>query len=606
VGDDPYFDPPLPPDITPDPTDGPIPDPIIPPDTVLPGGGDPAPGGPAPGGELDEFGNPVGTEYIDNAGTTVEDLYPEDPGTVDPEAGTVVDPTEAVVTQADLDEGNVAVGPGAEADTGILGEGQGVEAATTDLTPEQQVDAELARILGEDSPLLAQARAQAAMQMNARGLQNTSMAAGEAQRAMVEAAMPMAQQNAQQAFEREMANTENIQEAGMFTADQMNDLRALEAQLGTDVSMFNVEQLNEALRLQAELRSAMEQGNAEAMNDAALQLAELTRDAQEQQADLDYQASAEAAAARNAMNETIMNNIAALNEQYLQNLGQADLAIINKTYELLIAQNTTAAGIYNHMLDAMAAIMSDPKISPSEAAQKIATLQNTLEASMRMLQELNNTGIDNPTFRDQPGPEQYERGTPEHMELHPDQYDEDGNWLPRGERDEDNDGIPNSEDEDYNPGPGNPGPGGPNTGCFEVGTCFRMADGSLKKVEEIKPGDIMEEGGRVAQTIIGDGQQEDWFDVDGVHVTGSHGIKKGDEWMRVVDAGYDEIDKRELYYTVMNENHRMIAKTGQKFTDFQEVSYVETGWDDFVLLKLNGNVDDETMLTAIKGMKKAA
>jgi hypothetical protein len=379
----------LPPNITPDPTDGPIPDPI---DDPLDLGDDVVPGEGTNTG-LDEYGNPIGTEYIDNAGTTVEDLYPEDPGTVDPEAGTVVDPTGADVTEADLGEGNVGIGPGAEADTGILGEGQGVDAATTDLTPEQQVDAELARILGEDSPLLAQARAQAAMQMNARGLQNTSMAAGEAQRAMVEAAMPMAQQNAQQAFEREMANTENIQEAGMFTADQMNDLRALEAQLGTDVSMFNVEQLNEALRLQAELRSAMEQGNAEAMNDAALQLAELTRDAQEQQADLDYQASAEAAAARNAMNETIMNNIAALNEQYLQNLGQADLAIINKTYELLIAQNTTAAGIYNHMLDAMASIMSDPKISPSEAAIKIATLQRTLEASMRMLQALNSSGV---------------------------------------------------------------------------------------------------------------------------------------------------------------------------------------------------------------------
>ena len=199
----------------------------------------------------------------------------------------------------------------------------------------------------------------------------------------------------------------------MFTADQLNDLAALEAQLGTDVSMFNVEQLNEAMRLQAELRSAMEQGNAEAMNEAALQLAELTRDAQEQQSDLDYQASAEAAAARNAMNETILNNIAALNEQYLTNMGAADLAIINQTYETLRNQSTVASQLYNSMLDGMAEIMADPKISPSEAAAKIRQMQMTLEASMRMLQELFNADLGGDFGGGTPDPVYEDEGVPE-------------------------------------------------------------------------------------------------------------------------------------------------------------------------------------------------
>lgn len=73
-------------------------------------------------------------------------------------------------------------------------------------TDQQIVDAELARILGEDSPLLAQARQEAMRIANARGLQNSSIAAGMAQNNMVAAAMPMAQQNAAQAQERAIRN----------------------------------------------------------------------------------------------------------------------------------------------------------------------------------------------------------------------------------------------------------------------------------------------------------------------------------------------------------------------------------------------------------------
>lgn len=139
------------------------------------------------------------------------------------------------------------------------------------------------------------------------------------------------------------------------------------------------------------------------------------------------------------------------------------------------------------------------------------------------------------------------------------------------------------------------GGGGGGGGCFEIGTQFRMADGSLKEVQNIMPGDIMEEGGKVYQAIVGDGSVEDWYNVDGVLVTGTHTIYNDGAWMHVANAGYDRVPAIDKYYVVANQNHKMVAENGQLFTDFQEVDYMSTGWDDWVIKKLNGETNDETM-----------
>jgi len=142
-------------------------------------------------------------------------------------------------------------------------------------------------------------------------------------------------------------------------------------------------------------------------------------------------------------------------------------------------------------------------------------------------------------------------------------------------------------------GTGGTGGGGGGPACFELGTCFRMADGSLKKIEDIKPRDEMELGGNVYVTRVGDASEETWYDVDGVHVTGSHGMYKDDEWIRVRDAGYEEIDHIDTFYTLNNDNHRMVAENGQVFLDYDEIDMdlEESGWEDYIIEKLNGRVE---------------
>ena len=474
--------------------------------------------------------------------STVQELYPEAPEGQEFEEITVADPTGASVTEADMGVTEIGVTE-AESGAGDVIEGAvgevtdlAGEAQQTDLTAEQQVDAELARILGQDSPLLQQARAEAARMANARGLMNSSMAAGMTYGEMVKAAMPMAQQNAQQAFEREMENTRLRQESGQFTAEQLTQLRALEAELGQELSIFNADQLNEAERIAAELRTAIEQGNQQAYNEAALQLAELQRDAQAQQAEIDYASAEREFLETQAYNEQIIDAVTTLNEQYMIGEQQIDIENVRGTYQQIISTNETAATMFDGYMSAIGSILDNPDMSSAQAAEAIRYLVDGLEGSLRMISEIN--GLD---FGDLAG------------------------------------AIPGSD---------TGGGGGPT--CFKAGTCFRMADGTVKKIEDIKAKDEMAVGGRVKFAISGDGTQEEWFDANGITVSGSHAIKKDGVWMRVRDAGFEQVDTIDTFYTVINEHHRMIAENGQIFTDYDEIDLEDSGWEDFVIDKLNG------------------
>jgi len=149
------------------------------------------------------------------------------------------------------------------------------------------------------------------------------------------------------------------------------------------------------------------------------------------------------------------------------------------------------------------------------------------------------------------------------------------------------------------------GGGGGGGGCFVTGTLMIMEDGSLKEVQDIVPGDVMAEGGKVYQQQIGDASEETWFDVDGVIVTGTHTICKDGVWMHVHDAGYPAADcDEQTYYVVSNYYHKMVTANGHVFTDYSEVEYQSSGWDDWVLLKLNGKADNETMRKAIESTQR--
>ena len=111
-------------------------------------------------------------------------------------------------------------------------------------------------------------------------------------------------------------------------------------------------------------------------------------------------------------------------------------------------------------------------------------------------------------------------------------------------------------------------------GCFAKGTLFKMADGTFKAIEDIKVGDIMFTGGRVLSIIIGDGNLQEWYLYKNVKVTGYHPVLDSDGiWRRVKDSKQSiKTFNDEFFYTLINENNRMISDKNITFTDYLEVS----------------------------------
>lgn len=524
----------------------PTPEPIPAPTESITGEPEPViqvPPSPAPG--TFTAAAPVATEPGEIAGEpivrgdpespTLGSLYPVQPGTEAAQAAPAVTATEAGVTEAEAAQAGAYGATAEQAAAGV------VEGGPTEMSAAQQ----LADITAQDSPLMARARQQGLQTAARRGLLNSTISAQAAMGQMVDKALPLAQQDAATALQ-----------LAQSAADRETQVSALNAQLGTDVSKFNAAQLNEAERLNAQMQTAISQGNAEAYNRAQMQLADLQTRADLTHADQQFRASSQYANERNQMTMQTQQAISELNKQFLAGSQAIDLAQIQGQYNALIAQNESAARIFDSYLSGMASIMANKDIDPARVAQYVQTQLRQVEGSLQFIQDLNNFDLGEFTITDQ------------------------GGYTPGGAG-------------GGGGGGGGTGGGGGGPRCFEAGTCFRMADGSLKKIEDIKAKDEMELGGRVYFAVSGDGTQETWFDADGIHVTGSHAIKKDGVWMRVRDAGFEQIETRDTFYTLINENHRMVAENGQVFADYDEVDLRETGWEQYSIDTLNGQADEK-------------
>lgn len=463
-------------------------------------------------------------------------LYPVQPPTEAAQAAPVVTATEAGVTEAEAATADAYGADATQAQAGV------VEGGPTEMSAAQQ----MADITAQDSPLMARARQQGLQTAARRGLLNSSISAQAAMGSMVDKALPLAQQDAATA-------TALAQSA----ADRETQVSALNAQLGTDVSKFNAQQLNEAEKINAQMQTAVNQGNAQAYNAAQQQLADLQTRADLTHADQTFRASTQYANERNQMTMQTQQAISDLNKQFLAGSQAIDLAQIQGQYNNLIAQNESAARIFDSYLSGMASIMANKDIDPARVAQYVQTQLKQMEGSLQFIQDLNNYNLGD-----------FSWGS--------------GGYVPGGTG--------------GTGGTGGGGTGGGGTGgggrCFEIGTCFRMADGSVKKIEDIKAKEEMELGGAVYMAISGDGTQETWFDVDGITASGSHAMKKDGVWMRIRDAGYEQVETIDTFYTVINENHRMVAENGQVFADYDEVDLDESGWHEYAIDMLNGETSE--------------
>lgn len=250
--------------------------------------------------------------------------------------------------------------------------------------PGQVVANRVRDILAEDSPLMQQAQTRALQQQNARGTRNSSMAIGAAQAAMIDAALPIAQQDAQTSAQR-----------AQFNAGNRTEVSKANAQLFTDVSKFNVENALKAGVINQEQANAIAQFNASQVNRASEFTAASANDMAKFNADALLKAgiiNQEQANAMSRFNAEQANELAkfelqndtdiakfnasesnAIKKLALDSGTRVELANIEAGYKTLMQANASAGDLYKQMLLNITNIMSNPNMDGE--AKRIAAQQ---------------------------------------------------------------------------------------------------------------------------------------------------------------------------------------------------------------------------------------
>lgn len=115
--------------------------------------------------------------------------------------------------------------------------------------PTETMQGQLSSILSKNSPLMEQARTSATQQMAQRGLINSSMAAGAGTAAMIERALPIAQQDAQTYANRTLVNQDAVNQQNQFNVGQTNDIYKFGQGIAAQYGLQTAQQANDLAKM---------------------------------------------------------------------------------------------------------------------------------------------------------------------------------------------------------------------------------------------------------------------------------------------------------------------------------------------------------------------
>lgn len=143
---------------------------------------------------------------------------------------------------------------------GIYGPGKdGSGTALGTLTPNELTSYNLQGLLAGNSPYITQARTQATQMANSRGLLNSSIAAGNAQAAAIQAALPIASQDAQASYGLQQTNLDNLAKAKLAGIAASGERVAAMASQNAMVKTAEINNQGELQRLMDQLGYSGEQ-----------------------------------------------------------------------------------------------------------------------------------------------------------------------------------------------------------------------------------------------------------------------------------------------------------------------------------------------------------
>lgn len=225
----------------------------------------------------------------------------------------------------------------------------GYEAKMGELDPTKTSSALLNEITSQDSPLMQRARQEGVLQAARRGLQNSSIAAGTAQGAVVDRATPLAQQDAKMYQEQQLQN-------------QLAENRATEVSTGreSEVELSNVRAQDEMERTNAQLATDVSKFNVAEQN-------QMTRD--------------------------VMNNNAKIDLQGLTGNQSMDLQQMEDSTKMAITKHQTAASMYQSYANQVGNLFTNPSLTPQRMEAMVTGLKNTLAGGAAFVEGMSNVDL---------------------------------------------------------------------------------------------------------------------------------------------------------------------------------------------------------------------
>lgn len=273
-------------------------------------------------------------------------------------------------------------------------------AATQGVTPAPAVNPQLpdlqdagvasrvAQITSEDSPLMEQARAQGLQQANARGLLNSSIGISAAQDSALKTALPIAQQEAQQAANSNTqrydlaAQMDRLRAQAGFSSQAAAENYAYTSALNTQGYAYQAQQQQNQNQFQKDM-AAIAQGNSvdlanlNATLQSKLQAQGNTEQLQRMSADFANQLGLQANAASNAINQIkaqgdVQTSLQA--NQFVEAMKELQLSLNEQNS---VAMANAAVNLFNAEAGLRAALLSNDNIPAAERAgyeQQISAL----------------------------------------------------------------------------------------------------------------------------------------------------------------------------------------------------------------------------------------
>lgn len=295
--------------------------------------------------------------------------------------------------------------------TGIMG--QPAQATTTTMaapklgaanqwqnTDDQTVAGQIQNLTDPNSPLIAQARARATQQANARGLINSSMALTGADSAAYDAAMPIAQADAAQASKVAGYNVGTSNEFKVRDADTETQVGLANMGAKNQTSQFNTGQTNQALTQERQQGFDLAKMSAQQQNDMAqlaakqgynLETITATQAADLEKLTMQIDAQDRQAEAKFGYDKQLVT---------IQKESNREIAAMEAQYKNLTQASASAASIINNVSTNVAKIMENTSLDAAAKQKAIDIYNANANKALQMMGAISGD-VDLVTFLDE-------------------------------------------------------------------------------------------------------------------------------------------------------------------------------------------------------------